>query len=187
MLFRAYGRTRNESRAGAVHQRGIVQPQDNQHERPRRSIALAVALLATYRPIAVFPTVNSRLVTAAPSHTSCHRIFASGRILNIAAKSIVITAKDGAKFRTRRKPPDSAEGRYPPAHVPKALNAALRSESAIKAALHTNRYCNPGAAVPFLVEATGGGRPPQRYNCVRTPFGASDHSSHRVGVRDQGK
>ena len=64
----------------------------------------------------------------APIHTSCHAILASGRNLNIMAKSNVITASERTEFRIWAS--ISIPGAMPPNHCPtKAIAAVRRRET----------------------------------------------------------
>ena len=58
---------------------------------------LSVSLVPRYNPITSLPTKKSPAVTPAPSHTSRHRIAASGSSLKIMANSRVCTSMDPRK------------------------------------------------------------------------------------------
>jgi hypothetical protein len=71
----------------------------------------ATLLCPRYRPIRNLPIVNSRAVIAAPTQTSRHAIFTSGRKRYIMAKSSVTTASEMTKCSAWKIP--SAPGIRP--------------------------------------------------------------------------
>src|SRR5450755_4899594 len=94
---------------------------------PAAPYAEVVALFPRYNPIPALPMENSRLVARAPTHTSRHLSFTSGKTLNMAANSAAMTRNETAKPAMCTNVLDNQVGNILLIQVPAAERIALRA------------------------------------------------------------